>query len=559
MNASSIYHANIVGVMTVNASGEIEFVNEVAENFSYYFNDIIDLTYRLKSRYFSILSYPAEVEAFPTNNDQLIILIRPINDLVRLSKEKESLEDLRNELNEVINSSYDGIVITDEKGVIIHQNPSYSKITGLPTSKCIGRHLRDLEIEGVIDHSATLKAIEEDKEVTITQKINTGATVLVSAVPIRDKNGRIKKVVNNVRDLTYLNNLESEKKKLEEKNELIKQELESLKLQNDPTLSIIASSEEMNTVLDRALKVARVDSGILIEGPSGSGKEKVVELIHHHSHRSNEPLIKVNCGAIPDNLLESELFGYEPGAFTGANQQGKRGLFEAANNGTILLDEIGEMPLDLQVKLLRVIQEQEITRLGGTKPIPINVRIIAATNRDLKEMVQKGTFREDLFYRLNIIPIKIPPLKERKDDIIPLVYHFLKEINEKYGIKRQFSEDALNMFYLYDWPGNVRELKNFVERTALMSSNTEVTADDIMNELQINNDPSVSQHPNQNEASISTSLKEKIEAYEKKIIEETLPLFPSIRKAAQSLKIDQSTLVRKMQKYNIEKKEHANS
>lgn len=559
MNASSIYHANIVGVMTVNASGEIEFVNEVAENFSYYFNDIIDLTYRLKSRYFSILSYPAEVEAFPTNNDQLIIFIRPINDLVRLSKEKESLEDLRNELNEVINSSYDGIVITDEKGVIIHQNPSYSKITGLPTSKCIGRHLRDLEIEGVIDHSATLKAIEEDKEVTITQKINTGATVLVSAVPIRDKNGRIKKVVNNVRDLTYLNNLESEKKKLEEKNELIKQELESLKLQNDPTLSIIASSEEMNTVLDRALKVARVDSGILIEGPSGSGKEKVVELIHHHSHRSNEPLIKVNCGAIPDNLLESELFGYEPGAFTGANQQGKRGLFEAANNGTILLDEIGEMPLDLQVKLLRVIQEQEITRLGGTKPIPINVRIIAATNRDLKEMVQKGTFREDLFYRLNIIPIKIPPLKERKDDIIPLVYHFLKEINEKYGIKRQFSEDALNMFYLYDWPGNVRELKNFVERTALMSSNTEVTADDIMNELQINNDPSVSQHPNQNEASISTSLKEKIEAYEKKIIEETLPLFPSIRKAAQSLKIDQSTLVRKMQKYNIEKKEHANS
>lgn len=559
MNASSIYHANIVGVMTVNTSGEIEFVNEVAENFSYYFNDIIDLTYRLKSRYFSILSYPAEVEAFPTNNDQLIIFIRPINDLVRLSKEKESLEDLRNELNEVINSSYDGIVITDEKGVIIHQNPSYSKITGLPTSKCIGRHLRDLEIEGVIDHSATLKAIEEDKEVTITQKINTGATVLVSAVPIRDKNGRIKKVVNNVRDLTYLNNLESEKKKLEEKNELIKQELESLKLQNDPTLSIIASSEEMNTVLDRALKVARVDSGILIEGPSGSGKEKVVELIHHHSHRSNEPLLKVNCGAIPDNLLESELFGYEPGAFTGANQQGKRGLFEAANNGTILLDEIGEMPLDLQVKLLRVIQEQEITRLGGTKPIPINVRIIAATNRDLKEMVQKGTFREDLFYRLNIIPIKIPPLKERKDDIIPLVYHFLKEINEKYGIKRQFSEDALNMFYLYDWPGNVRELKNFVERTALMSSNTEVTADDIMNELQINNDPSVSQHPNQNEASISTSLKEKIEAYEKKIIEETLPLFPSIRKAAQSLKIDQSTLVRKMQKYNIEKKEHANS
>lgn len=554
MSLSSIYHSNMIGIIVINASGDIEFTNEVAENFAYYFNDIIDLTYRLKSNYFSILSFPAVVEAFPTNDEKCIIFIRPINDLVRLSKEKESLEELRNELNEVINSSYDGIVITDETGMIIHQNPAYTKITGLSTSKCIGRNLRDLEIEGVIDHSATLKAIKENKEITITQKINTGATVLVSAVPIRDKNNNIKKVVNNVRDLTYLNTLESEKEKLEKKNQQIEQELESLKLQNNPTLSIIASSKAMNIVLDRALKVARIDSGILIEGPSGSGKEKVVELIHHHSHRSKSPLIKVNCGAIPEALLESELFGYEPGAFTGANQKGKQGLFEAANNGTLLLDEIGETPLDLQVKLLRVIQEQEITRVGGTTPISINVRIIAATNRDLKEMVQQGTFREDLFYRLNIIPIKIPPLIERKDDIIPLVYHFLKEINEKYGIKRQFSQDALNLFYLYDWPGNVRELRNFVERTALMSSYTEVTGNDITNELQISNDKLDQQVADQAGVNLTTmSLKEKVEAYEKNIIEETLPLFPSIRKAAQSLKIDQSTLVRKMQRYRIEK------
>lgn len=212
------------------------------------------------------------------------------------------------------------------------------------------------------------------------------------------------------------------------------------------------------------------------------------------------------------------------------------------------------MPLDLQVKLLRVLQEQQITRIGGTKPIPVNIRVIAATNRNLKEMVEKGEFREDLFYRLNIIPIKIPPLKERKEDIIPLTYHFLKDINKKYGINRQFSQDALHMFTLYDWPGNVRELKNFVERTALMSSHTEITVDDIMNELQIGNERLIESKPDAIHIDpTAISLKEKVEAYEKKIIEETLPLFPSIRQAAIALKVDQSTLVRKIQKYRINK------
>lgn len=554
MNPIPFANANIIGVIIIDSMGEIEFVNELANKFSYYLNDIVDLVCRHGGTYFSILQYPAEVETFPLYDGKQIILIKPINDLVRLWKENESLEELRYELNEIINSSYDGIVIADADGVIIHQNPSYAKITGLPTSQCIGRHLSDLEKEGVIDRSATLIALREKRPVTITQKINTGATVLVSAVPIRDKNGNITKVVNNVRDLTYLNNLQSEKKKLEEKNKAIQKELEALKLQNNPTLSIVANSEAMHKVLDRALKVARIDSGILIEGPSGSGKEKIVELIHHHSHRCKYPLIKVNCAAIPHSLLESELFGYEPGAFTGAHKKGKRGLIEAANNGTFFLDEIGEMPLDLQVKLLRVLQEQQITRIGGTKPIPVNIRVIAATNRNLKEMVEKGEFREDLFYRLNIIPIKIPPLKERKEDIIPLTYHFLKDINKKYGINRQFSQDALHMFTLYDWPGNVRELKNFVERTALMSSHTEITVDDIMNELQIGNERLIESKPYAIHIDpTAISLKEKVEAYEKKIIEETLPLFPSIRQAAIALKVDQSTLVRKIQKYRINK------
>lgn len=337
MNPIPFANANIIGVIIIDSMGEIEFVNELANKFSYYLNDIVDLVCRHGGTYFSILQYPAEVETFPLYDGKQIILIKPINDLVRLWKENESLEELRYELNEIINSSYDGIVIADADGVIIHQNPSYAKITGLPTSQCIGRHLSDLEKEGVIDRSATLIALREKRPVTITQKINTGATVLVSAVPIRDKNGNITKVVNNVRDLTYLNNLQSEKKKLEEKNKAIQKELEALKLQNNPTLSIVANSEAMHKVLDRALKVARIDSGILIEGPSGSGKEKIVELIHHHSHRCKYPLIKVNCAAIPHSLLESELFGYEPGAFTGAHKKGKKRINRSGKQWHVFL------------------------------------------------------------------------------------------------------------------------------------------------------------------------------------------------------------------------------
>jgi PAS domain S-box-containing protein len=439
--------------------------------------------------------------------------------------------------------------------MIIHQNPSYEKISGLSAKDCIGRSLKELEDEGIIDASASLKALKENREVTILQKINTGATVLVSAAPIRNKNGDIIKIVNNVRDLTHLKTLESEIQQLEKQNQQIHQELELLKEQNDPKLSIIANSDAMKDVLDRALRVAQIDSGVLIQGASGVGKEKIVELIHRRSFRKDYPLIKINCGAIPESLLESELFGYESGSFTGANQKGKAGLFEAAHHGTIFLDEIGEMPLQLQVKLLRVLQEHEITRVGGTKAIPVDIRIIAATHRDLSEMIADGKFREDLYYRLNIIPIKIPPLKERRDDVIPLIYHFLNRINQKYGINRKFTNDALNAFTNYDWPGNVRELQNIVERIALMSLNPEIDLNDLQKELQFHDDLKLNATTSPVEDSVNDlgPLKNRIESYEAKIIRDAVKNFPSIRKAATALKVDQSTLVRKMQKYHIEK------
>lgn len=542
----------IMGILIVNREGIITFKNKVAEQFEYYFSTLIEEV-QSGSSSFCLRLFPVEISAIK-EDDLYYVFFKPIDDYVHLLSEKESLNDLRKELNDVINFSFDGIVISDNKGKIIHQNPSYEQITGLSSKHCIGNYLQDLEKEGVIDASATLKVLKEGKSATIIQKISTGRTVLVSASPIYDQNGKIKKVVNNVRDLTQLNSLESEIRSLEQQNQQIHEELIFLKEQSDPKLSIIAQSEAMKDVINRSLRVAQIDSGVLIQGASGVGKEKIVELIHRHSYRKENPLIKINCGAIPESLLESELFGYESGSFTGAYSKGKSGLFEAGNQGTIFLDEIGEMSLPLQVKLLRVLQEHEIMRIGSTKPIPVDVRIIAATHRDLRKMIKEGKFREDLFYRLNIIPIHIPPLRERPDDVVPLVYHFLQKINNKYGLQRCFSHEALTSFQYHDWPGNVRELQNVIERIVLMSPNNIIDLTDIQRELELYDSSSkILNIPKVSNINYDKSLKDQISEIEAQLIQDALKKFKSIRQTAISLKLDQSTLVRKIQKYKIQK------
>jgi transcriptional regulator with PAS, ATPase and Fis domain len=300
----------------------------------------------------------------------------------------------------------------------------------------------------------------------------------------------------------------------------------------------------MLEILHLARKVSKIDSTILLLGESGVGKEEIAKFIHKNSLRHDKPFIKINCSAIPDNLIESELFGYEKGAFTGANNNGKKGLFEVANTGTIFLDEIGELSLDIQVKLLRVLQEQEITKVGGLTPIKIDVRVISATNKDLKTMVTEKRFREDLFYRLNVVPISIPPLRERKEDIFPLVSHFINRINKKYTWNKSFSRDALDAFYAYSWPGNVRELSNIVERAAVMSSDPLITCDNL---------PSII-------ASLNTimpirfdseimPLDSAIGIVEKDLIDKAYDKFGNVRDAAKALKIAPSTFVRKRKKY----------
>ncbi|MCP4130442.1 MAG: Fis family transcriptional regulator, partial [bacterium] len=309
----------------------------------------------------------------------------------------------------------------------------------------------------------------------------------------------------------------------------------------------IGNDENMEKLKCLINQVAPVDTTILISGETGVGKEVVSREIHTRSNRRDYPYIKVNCAAIPASLMESELFGYEKGAFTGADNKRKLGFFELANHGTILLDEIGEIPLPLQSKLLRVLQEKELTRLGDTKPVSIDIRIIAATNKDLLKEVNAGLFRKDLYYRLCVIPMVIPPLRERLSDIHILSNHFLDKFNRKYGMTKKISTGAQDLLKQYDWPGNVRELENIIERLIVISKNDIIDKTGISSVLQLEKIDGIQSILNNPEC----SLKDSVMILEKHLIEKALNDTGSSYKAAEKLGMNQSTIVRKAQKLGI--------
>lgn len=499
--------------------------------------------------------YTAEdfhVHVLPSQNGMLFCLM-PIQQYTDL--------DILNPLSiKLLNSISDGITISDKHGKIIFQNDIDIEIVGI---NCVNRYAKDLIAEGAMSDSLTLKVLKSKEDVTIFQSFLNNKCFLVTGKPIFDEAGELQYVLIITRDMSRLKSLEEEVKKLEIQNEKFKQKIRELNELERKKVNIIATSPVMQNVLKRMLRVAEVDSTVLIEGESGVGKEEAAKLIHLNSRRSTKQMVTINCSAIPESLLESELFGYEAGAFTGAIKGGKAGLFETASGGTIFLDEIGEMPLQLQAKLLRVLQESEVQRIGSAKPIPIDVRIIAATNRNLAEMVQQGMFREDLYYRLNIIPIDIPPLRERREDIVPLAYHFLTQIEQKYDIHRTFDKEALKVLEEYDWPGNIRQLKNIIERVSLLANQPEINVSMIREELKEASKKS-SKTKKQPKESIDLAknidisqyngtLKEQVAAFEKEVIKKALSEHDSIRKAATALGCDQSTLVRKIQRYKLTK------
>lgn len=456
------------------------------------------------------------------------------------------LNILPKEFDAIIESSYDGIVVANSEGKLLKINSAYERITELKPEDLVGRYVKDVENENTISKSATLEVLKKKEPVTIKQNIVTGKEMLVTGSPIFDEHtGKIKYVICNCRDLTELYKLQ---KKLEETHELTNKyysEIQKLRAQQTRHDDIIARSPEMQEVIEMAFKVAEVDCNVLLLGETGVGKDVIAKFIHNNGERRKGPFIKVNCGAIPENLLESEFFGYEEGAFTGSKKGGKPGSFELADGGTLFLDEIGELSLNLQVKLLNILQDQVFKRVGGTKNITTDVRIIAATNRNLEDKVTEGKFRSDLYYRLNVVNIKIPPLRKRKEDILPLLQYLMDKYNKKYGKDKEIPSHLIDAFYNYHWPGNIRELENITERVVVTSKvdeivdnmlNSEENSDYLRNEIE----------KEARKADVISPEEEKrklINLYEE---------YKSTRKVAKIMGVSQSTVVRKMKKYNIE-------
>lgn len=474
----------------------------------------------------------------------VLSIFQDISEYEKISSELDSFRQLSMQLDAIIESSYDGLYITDGNATTLRVNQAYERISGLRREDLVGRNMEDLVREGLIDRSVTLEVLRQQEPVTIMQDILGGRHVMVTGNPIYEKDGRISVVVTNVRDITELNELRMELEETRKLSSRYQEELEELQKLAVVSDELIVKSKPFRAILKQAVKVSQVDASVLITGESGVGKSLLARIIHKISRRKEGPFIKIACGAIPESLMESELFGYEKGAFTGARPEGKAGLFEIGNKGTVFLDEIGELPLNLQVKLLDALEDKEICRVGGTAPVPVDFRLIAATKRDLKQMVKVGNFREDLFFRLSVIPLHIPPLRERKEAIIPLIDHFLKKTIKTTGKTKVIDPEAYERLTRYPFFGNVRELRNLVERTVILSENDTIRTEDLPS-VPKEEDPSFYKE----RSDTPPILKEALAKFEAKLIREAVATCGTFSKAAEMLGVNQSTISRKVRKY----------
>jgi PAS domain S-box-containing protein/TyrR family helix-turn-helix protein len=476
-----------------------------------------------------------------------VAVLQDISDLDKMSQELNYVKELNKELDAIVESSYDGLFITDGNGITLRYNKAFEQLTLIDTNEYRGKSVAEIKRDGIISDPVTLHVLEQKKSITVMQESQSGKLTLTTGNPVFDANDKIIRVVCNVRDITELNLLKQELEKEQGLSQHYETQLKALKLKYTGSEKMVVTSTRMRNLIDMVIRLATVGSTVLITGESGTGKELIAETIHSNSARKDKPLIKVNCGAIPENLLESELFGYEGGAFTGAKKEGKPGVIELAAGGTLFLDEIGEIPFNLQVKLLRFLQSKEFTRVGGESSITVDVRIVTATNRHLLEMVQQKQFREDLYYRLNVVPVQVPALRERKEDIPALVAHFLQVFNRKYNMNKKISPGVVDNLMRYDWPGNVRELENLIERMVVITIKDIITTADLPSHLCDSTDlnsPYVM-------VSGIVPLREAVESVEKQLLEKAYAKYKTTRQMAKELKVDASTVVRKAAKYKI--------
>ncbi len=441
----------------------------------------------------------------------------------------------------LLDCMHDGIWVIDSSGITLRINNAMARIAGITSADVVGRHVSEAMKELKFTACVTLRALEEKRTVTMFDDYANGRRCLNTSTPIFDEHGKVWRVIASIRDITELESMHSRLLELERSNKNYKEKLESL-----DNYGIVGMSDATVALRQNMVKAAQNDAVCLILGETGTGKSLTAKRIHEMSARKDKPFIALNCGGIPAQLVESELFGYERGAFTGALRDGKKGVFEIAAGGTLFLDEVGELPLAMQATLLHVLDDNSFRRVGGTKSLKSDVRIIAATNKDLEEMVENNLFRQDLFYRLRVLPIKISPLRQRPEDIAELLYHFLQLMEGKEG-KRSFASSVLSVLTAYSWPGNIRELRALVQYIHTMSESSIIRKEDLpsyfLADLPIETLP---------EYAVGVSLKEAVEHLEKNLIGAALRELGSTYKAAKKLKISQSTVVRKAQRYRID-------
>lgn len=445
-----------------------------------------------------------------------------------VSETQSPLEITVETLKKILDYSSDEIFVLDAEQRVIYVNSVCEKHYGLKPEDVVGKYNSELYEKGYWKPSIVPIVFKEKKTVTIKMTTYLGAELLTTAVPILNDKNEIEYVVTTSQELQNYKSIKTEKE-------------EKLPLDSSNSSTPITNCEKMKNILKVCEKIAKVDSTILIQGESGTGKGVLAHYIHQISKRRDKTFLKINCAALPGDLLESELFGYTEGAFTGASKYGKKGLLEIADKGTLFLDEIGEMPLSLQAKLLQVIQEKQFLPIGGHELKKVDVRIIAATNRDLVEMVQNNQFREDLFYRLNIIDIELPPLRERREDIIPLTYNFLYRFNKKYEMNKIISQECLDLFYWYSWPGNIRQLENVMERLVVTSDSIIQQGD--LPDLILKNMKPYTQYI------LPSELDHAIEHVKKTLVMQSYKTHKSSRKVAKDLNISQTRAVKLISQY----------
>ena len=563
----AMVNAMDVGILAVNTSGMTILANRAArEAFGacqgVHLNDVLPelwpkVAQRLMGRSRSVeisvrgteKNYLVRVSPMLLDQEQVgaVCVFVESTELEDMARQMEFFQGLTRELDTIIDSSSDGLWICDADAKVIRINPASERINNIQAQDVVGCNMRDLVNSRVFDRSATLEVLRTGSRVNLLQH-REGRKLITTGTPVFDAGGRITRVVVSERDITEIDNLQRE---LEEQ-EAIKDQfrLQMLEMQQEQleTRQIIARSPSMIKALRQALKVSKVESTVLILGESGVGKGLFADLIHKNSGRADKPLIKINCGAIPESLIESELFGYDKGAFTGAQTGGKPGYFELADGGILFLDEIAELPLSSQVKLLRFMEDGSIMRLGSTRPREVRVRILAATHRNLEKMVEAGKFRLDLYYRLKVIPIHVPSLQERKECILPLILHYIEWYGTKHATRKRLSRAACDTLLAYPFPGNVRELMNLCERLVVMTETELVSLQDLPADV-AKADPAEGAVPALWPEVIS--LPQVVESTERALLAHALKVHDSQVDMALALGVSQPTIARKLKKYGL--------